>query len=245
MRKRPMPGPHLRPTNAKPVMGPVLTMSRTSRPRKATNARRPIPCLADNQRIILFPMPQTRIRSVSAVMKVACATCHTIHAPKDPVLVKTSQPEVCYTCHVEQRAQMRRFSRHPIREGKVVCSNCHNPHGGPGSNLVKNTVNETCYQCHAEKRGPFLYEHQPVRESCTLCHDPHGSTQTRMLVQRPPFLCQSCHSSDGGHPSILRDASLLPPSTDLNNRFLLAKGCLNCHSQVHGSNHPSGMFFTR
>ena len=176
---------------------------------------------------------------------LACATCHTIHAPKDPVLVKTSQPEVCYTCHVEQRAQMRRFSRHPIREGKVVCSNCHNPHGGPGSNLVKNTVNETCYQCHAEKRGPFLYEHQPVRESCTLCHDPHGSTQTRMLVQRPPFLCQSCHSSDGGHPSILRDASLLPPSTDLNNRFLLAKGCLNCHSQVHGSNHPSGMFFTR
>jgi hypothetical protein len=26
---------------------------------------------------------------------------------------------------------------------------------------------------------------------------------------------------------------------------LLAKSCLNCHSQVHGSNHPSGVKFMR
>ena len=172
-----------------------------------------------------------------------CATCHTIHVPKDPVLVKATQTEVCFVCHTDKRAQMRRFSRHPIREGKVVCSNCHNPHGGPGRNLVKNTVNETCYQCHAEKRGPYLYEHQPVRESCTICHDPHGSTQPRMLVQRVPFLCQNCHSPEvDGHPGILHDASQLSGSS---NKFLRGKACLNCHTQIHGSNHPSGTFFAR
>jgi len=27
---------------------------------------------------------------------------------------------------------------------------------------------------------------------------------------------------------------------DFYNRFMLGRACLNCHSQVHGSNHPSG-----
>lgn len=175
-----------------------------------------------------------------------CTNCHDIMSVEDPVRVRTSQTKVCFTCHTDKRAQMRRFSRHPIKEGKVVCSDCHNPHGGPGRNLAKNTVNETCYQCHAEKRGPFLVEHQPVRESCTICHDPHGSTQPRMLVQRSPFLCHNCHARAAtGHVGVLRDGSLLPPSTSANNRFILAKSCLNCHSQIHGSNHPSGVFLTR
>ncbi len=174
---------------------------------------------------------------------VPCAACHAIHQPKDPVLVKTDQAEVCFACHTDKRAQLRRRSRHPIREGKVVCADCHNPHGSAGRTLlVKNTVNETCYQCHAEKRGPFLWEHQPVREDCTNCHNPHGSTQQRMLVQRTPFLCNNCHS-ERFHPSTLRDGSGLPP-VGADNR-LLGKGCLNCHSKIHGSNHPSGPRFTR
>jgi DmsE family decaheme c-type cytochrome len=173
-----------------------------------------------------------------------CASCHTVHAPKDPVLVKKEQAEVCFTCHTDKRAQLRRRSRHPIREGKVVCSNCHNPHGSPGRSLLaKNTVNETCYQCHAEKRGPFLWEHQPVREDCTNCHNPHGSTQPRMLVQRTPFLCNACHS-ERFHPSSLREGGGIPSNAGADNR-LLGKGCLNCHSKIHGSNHPSGPRFTR
>ena len=30
-----------------------------------------------------------------------------------------------------------------------------------------------------------------------------------------------------------------------SSRFVTAKGCLNCHSQVHGTNHPSGVSLTR
>lgn len=167
---------------------------------------------------------------------VPCSTCHTVHLPKDPVLVKTTQAEACFACHTDKRAQMHRFSRHPVKEGKVVCSSCHNPHGGPGRNLVKNTVNETCYQCHAEKRGPYLWEHQPVRESCTVCHDPHGSTTPRMLVQKIPFLCMNCHSSF--HGTAFMDGTTLASRT-------FGRACITCHVQIHGSNHPSGPLLTR
>jgi len=165
-----------------------------------------------------------------------CTGCHNIMSVEDPVRNKLTQTKVCFTCHTDKRAKMYRFSRHPVKEGKVVCSDCHNPHGGPGSNLAKNTVNETCYQCHAEKRGPHLWEHQPVRESCTVCHDPHGSTTPRMLVQKLPFLCQNCHST--GHA-----AGLITGAGPASRTF--GRACITCHSQIHGSNHPSGAVLTR
>jgi len=187
---------------------------------------------------------------------LACNSCHTIHAPKDPILVKLTQPTKCFTCHNEQRAQSFEFSHHPIREGKVVCSDCHNPHGSPGPKLLKEfTLNEVCYTCHAEKRGPLLWEHQPVRESCLNCHTPHGSTQARLLIQRPPFLCQNCHET-GNHNAAPWTGNQVPGvSSPYNNSPLTApsgshfqvllRGCLNCHSQVHGSNSPAGAFLTR
>jgi DmsE family decaheme c-type cytochrome len=175
---------------------------------------------------------------------VACNDCHTIHIAKDPILVKFTQPQKCFTCHAEQRADSFKYSHHPIREGKVVCADCHNPHGSPGPKLLKEfTVNETCYNCHAEKRGPLLWEHEPVRENCLNCHTPHGSTQARLLIQRPPYLCQECHAN-GGHQSQILAGQNLAGQLAANVR-MMARGCVNCHSQVHGSNSPNGAFFTR
>jgi DmsE family decaheme c-type cytochrome len=183
--------------------------------------------------------------SEHAAADVACTACHEAHVIKDKVLVKNSQPQVCFDCHHEQRAQSLKRSRHPIKEGKVVCSDCHNPHGSFGPTLlVKNTVNQTCFQCHAEKRGPFLWEHAPVTDSCTTCHTPHGSAQPRLLKVRTPFLCQMCHS-ETFHPSTLYGGQFLPPSTSASAARLLAKGCQNCHPMVHGTNHPSGARLTR
>ena len=180
---------------------------------------------------------------------VACNSCHTVHAKKDPVLVKISQPEKCFTCHAEQRAQSFQFSHHPIREGKVVCSDCHKPHGSSApKSLKENNINETCYNCHAEKRGPFLWEHEPVREDCSNCHTPHGSTQARLLKERPPFLCTNCHNT-GGHNSSPFNANNLPGSANVAANAkavsvrLMARGCVNCHSEIHGSNSPAGNFF--
>ncbi len=77
---------------------------------------------------------------------------------------------------------MLRSSHMPMREGKIVCTDCHNPHGSYSEKLLRaNSVNENCYTCHAEKRGPFLWEHAPVRENCLNCHDPHGSINEYLL----------------------------------------------------------------
>ncbi|MCC6611254.1 MAG: DmsE family decaheme c-type cytochrome [Burkholderiales bacterium] len=181
--------------------------------------------------------------------RVTCANCHTVHAPRDQVLVKETQAGVCFTCHKEQRAAIFRFSSHPLKSGWMACSDCHAPHGSVAEhNLVRNTVNETCYQCHADKRGPFLWEHPPAREDCTLCHNPHGSNVPQMLQARPPYLCQQCHVAPF-HPSTNYSGTNLPPIrpgvTAPGFDKMLGQQCMNCHSKVHGSNHPSGARFTR
>jgi DmsE family decaheme c-type cytochrome len=184
---------------------------------------------------------------------LACVDCHKIHAQEDPVmrtntsavswLQADAQAGVCFQCHKDQRAQMSRFSTHPIREGQVSCSDCHNPHGGAGPrNLVKNNVNETCYTCHAEKRGPFLWEHTPARDDCTNCHTPHGSNHRPLLKVRLTSLCQECHQA-GRHPSDFYDARRLPPANG-GSRYI-GRSCLGCHTEVHGSNHPSGVRWSR
>jgi DmsE family decaheme c-type cytochrome len=175
--------------------------------------------------------------------QVSCTNCHKLHVERDPVLVKETQASVCFTCHKEQRAAMLRFSAHPLRTGWMACSSCHAPHGSVAEhNLVRNTVNETCYQCHADKRGPFLWEHPPVREECTNCHNPHGTNNAAMLKVRPPYLCQQCHAAPF-HPSTLYSGSNLPPNVAADK--MLGQQCANCHSKIHGSNHPSGARFTR
>jgi hypothetical protein len=63
-----------------------------------------------------------------------------------------------------------------------------------------------------------------------------------MLKQRSPFLCQQCHQSQG-HPAVPGLPSALPGGAP--TATALAAGCANCHSQVHGSNHPSGSTLTR
>ncbi len=174
---------------------------------------------------------------------VACSNCHTIHAEQDPVRTAGEQPQVCYKCHQQQRAEFLRPFAHPVRDGQLQCSDCHSPHDSKGPDLlVRATINDTCYSCHAEKRGPYLWEHPPVSEDCTLCHSPHGSVNPSLLTSRPPLLCQQCHAPSG-HPSLAFSAAGLP--NDQPSGFLLAGSCLNCHAQVHGSNHPSGAALNR
>ena len=173
------------------------------------------------------------VLSAHATNDVACASCHKIHVGRDAVRSKTTQSEVCLSCHKEQRAQIQRVSRHPIPEGKMACSDCHNPHGSAGEkSLVRDNINDTCYQCHMEKRGPFVRTHQPVQENCAICHNPHGSTQPNLLKVRAPFLCQSCHEPSSHRGSL---GNLAGTSTGAN---LAARACLNCHTSIHGSNNP-------
>ena len=178
---------------------------------------------------------------------IACTNCHQVHTADDKVRDRQTQTGVCFTCHKDQRAQSHMTSTHPINAGKVVCSDCHNPHGSTGPKLLReNTVNETCYTCHAEKRGPFLWEHPPASDNCLNCHTPHGSNTAPLLKSRPPYLCQQCHSAQY-HPSTAYSGTGLPITAGGTSpaQQLLLRACLNCHSQVHGTNHPSGPRYTR
>jgi len=189
--------------------------------------------------------------SIHDIEGLACVDCHDRHTPNDPVLSMETQAEVCYNCHKEQRAQFLRQSRHPVQSatsslshtGLMTCTDCHQPHGsaGPGA-LKRNTINEQCHECHAEKRGPFLWEHAPVQEDCTNCHTPHGSNYENLLVGRPPWLCQQCHIARLHSSDVYSGTGLPPNGADPR---LLGKQCLNCHVQVHGSNHPGGIRLTR
>jgi len=172
---------------------------------------------------------------------VACADCHRVHQDRDPVLVKSSEPDVCFSCHRQKRADFQKPSTHPVRFGLMGCSDCHSPHGSTTvAMLNKPTLNQTCFSCHADKRGPLLWEHAPVAEDCALCHTAHGSLRSALLTKSPPLLCQQCHAP-ADHPSVARTSQSLPGGTAAGGAvFLVAGGCTNCHSRVHGSNHPAG-----
>jgi DmsE family decaheme c-type cytochrome len=172
--------------------------------------------------------------------ELACTDCHKLHTEKDPVRVTSTQPEVCLNCHKQQRADFQKTSSHPVRFGRMTCSDCHNAHGSTSvAMLNKPTVNQTCFTCHAEKRGPMLWEHAPVAEDCTLCHSVHGSVRPALLDKTPPLLCQQCHAP-AGHPSVARTGAALPGNGGAGAAFVVAGSCTNCHTQVHGSNHPAG-----
>lgn len=175
---------------------------------------------------------------------LSCTTCHSVHNPRSDAgqLVKATQTELCATCHLVQANKMKRVSHMPVPEGKMQCTSCHNPHGATNVKLlaVGNWINESCVSCHTEKRGPFLFEHAAGRESCVSCHDPHGSSNDRLLVARTPMLCQRCHIGTR-HPSTIYDNA----AVQARSNRIIGRGCVNCHQNIHGSNHPSGQSLVR
>ncbi len=173
---------------------------------------------------------------------VGCLTCHSVHQPgtERHMLTKKTEPETCFSCHGNVRKAMLQRSTHLIRDERgsvrLECASCHNPHGAPAEKLISaGSLNDKCYSCHQEKRGPFLWEHAPVRENCMTCHSPHGSNNSHLLSLRTPQLCQSCHIQ-GRHQTVAGRP---------NAMWNINRSCLNCHSQIHGTNHPSGPILHR
>ena len=195
------------------------------------------PCLTCHTRIA----PHARWKgSAHERAGLTCSGCHSDHGPSPQSGAGTkflragSEAETCYGCHAEIRHAVTQRSTHLFRDGqqrqRMSCATCHEPHGGGAK-----SGNDVCYTCHDDKRGPFLWEHAPVRESCANCHTPHGSNNRFLLTVRPPLLCQSCHAGDA-HVS---DAGAVGGPLEIN------RSCVNCHQLVHGSNHPSGITLQR
>jgi DmsE family decaheme c-type cytochrome len=181
--------------------------------------------------------------SAHQLVGLRCASCHDVHkmhigTPEQAKTLPgaTETTKKCLECHGTLRASFHQRSSHPLRDGQMQCTSCHNPHGTAGEKLIDTgSVNELCYTCHQNMRGPFLWEHSPVREDCLTCHRPHGSNYPQLLQARVTQLCQSCHQQ-GRHQTVAG----YPAAIWQGN-----KACLNCHMNIHGSNHPSGPLFQR
>jgi DmsE family decaheme c-type cytochrome len=199
-------------------------------------------------------LPRANIRrSEHTLNGVACTSCHSIHHSATPkYLLAKQQNEMCYTCHNQVRAQFSMPSKHRVNEGFMQCSDCHNPHGtfdatwrmGQRPRLVQQAAGseEACMKCHIDKRGPFVFEHAPVRvEGCETCHSPHGSMNAKLLRRPVVFtVCLECHNGtasgtrNDGVPLQTSRHNLLDP------KF---QKCVTCHVMVHGSN--SDPYFLR
>lgn len=182
--------------------------------------------------------------SAHDIRSVSCVTCHSVHDFKSEraQLKNRTEAETCVSCHRVQVQKTLRFGHMPVAEGRMTCSSCHNPHGSMNERMLRvgNWINESCVSCHTDKRGPFLFEHAAGRENCVSCHDPHGSNHDRMLQAKLPLLCQRCHIGTR-HPSTIYDMTAV---RSRSNR-IINRGCVNCHQNIHGSNHPSGHSFLR
>jgi predicted CXXCH cytochrome family protein len=192
-------------------------------------------------------------RSPHAKAGLGCISCHSIHGSdtKSPLeaaelhlmgttsdvhsgeakdeLLKAPQPTLCYQCHNSERAQFNMPVHHRVNEGLVQCSDCHDVHGSFAANNLKSTAdqNMVCTKCHADVRGPFVYEHAPVKaEGCMACHTPHGSQNPRMLnLASINNLCNQCHS---------RVANATIHGMGAGSDELAP--CTSCHTYIHGSN---------
>ncbi len=179
--------------------------------------------------------------------QLSCSDCHNPMAKFSAtgLLAKPSINETCYTCHQQQRGEFAKRSHMPVPEGKMSCTDCHNPHGSTSKAALKaDSVNELCYTCHTEKRGPFLWEHAPVRDNCLSCHSAHGSNHDKLLDVARPFQCQQCHGNTNHQASFYNAGQSVGGGAAVSSR-MLGRSCQNCHSQIHGSNHPAGARFQR
>jgi len=173
--------------------------------------------------------------NLTATLKMA-KTSAPAHLDYKDKLLKAPQPTLCYSCHADQKGQFNMPIHHRVNEGLINCTDCHDVHGTfNGNNLtfssanLKTTAdqNAICTKCHTDIRGPFVFEHAPVKtEGCLACHTPHGSQNPRLLnMPSIATLCNQCHSPLGAGAR----HGLDPGSTTVTP-------CVTCHTFIHGSN---------
>ena len=161
--------------------------------------------------------------------EVGCTDCHSPSAMVDEV--RTDAERNCAQCHAAVAARFHAPNRHPVDDSRRMgCSDCHNPHSARHKLRDPELRERRCVECHREYRGPFVYAHQASRfDGCVTCHDPHGSTNRHMLLEATTQ--QNCLACHGDFPAF-HDQSQGSVFTN----------CLNCHTQVHGSNHSRFLF---
>ncbi len=169
----------------------------------------------------------------------ACEMCHgpaSVHIDESGgrgnIFNPKKDPSACFKCHTDKKLEFHLPYHHPVLEGKMSCADCHSPHGEevrPWSSTTLHDVNEACFKCHKDQKGPFVWEHEVVREGCTTCHKVHGSIHEKMLIARDSNLCLRCHAQ-ANFPTIGK-SNHYPARLETGTCY-----SAGCHTAVHGSN---------
>lgn len=182
----------------------------------------------------------TSVKEGEQVKGEACESCHgpgSLHmdAGGDPSKIVRYSPERCFVCHVDIRAKFQLQYHHPVPEKWLKCTNCHDPHGQDVKAWSAVSVlrpGELCFECHKQFKGPFVFQHDPVRFGCQVCHDPHGAVFNKMLIADARTLCLRCH----WEPAVNTPAAQIGRAAHAG--FPIGRGvdCIDHHTAVHGSN---------
>ena len=164
-----------------------------------------------------------------AMGDVSCYSCHDIHAGPDLLTSPKDIKDMCFACHLKEKAEFLLPSHHPVNEGKTICIDCHEPHGTFSYKFMREeSVRATCVRCHGEVEGPYTFGHADLMyEDCTVCHANHGSVNNNLLKLSEPFLCLQCHA---GHRA---------GSSVGETKGTYYTRCSDCHSTIHGTDIPS------
>jgi DmsE family decaheme c-type cytochrome len=178
---------------------------------------------------------------------VGCTDCHDPHRAKEAqFLMKEKQPQLCYSCHLQQKPQFEMPFHHRVNEGLIQCTDCHNPHGTVRAKQLRRSVTQdaVCFTCHADKQGPFVFEHQPVKvEGCQSCHTPHGSPNARMLkFNTVNLLCLQCHTASNINAAGRSSTGQAPGTPSFHDQQSQIQACTLCHVEIHGSNFSRTFF---
>jgi predicted CXXCH cytochrome family protein len=185
--------------------------------------------------------------SAAHAKETGCETCHgpgSLHVKSGggagTIINPKHSPEACFQCHLDKRGEAQLPHAHPVLAGKMSCADCHDPHSGDaviGKGTQLASVNDVCLKCHTAQRGPFVFEHEALREGCVTCHNPHGSVNEKMLIARNQALCLRCHFQQQTGPGqlLIGGVNHLP--------FITRGTCWSagCHEAIHGSHVNSSL----
>jgi predicted CXXCH cytochrome family protein len=165
----------------------------------------------------------------------------TSYGARPTTLPARSVETVCYNCHADVRGQFSLPSHHPVPEGRMTCTECHPPHKGSihaaGGTALRDR-DETCLKCHPAQRGPYVFEHEAMREGCTVCHGVHGTINAKLLTVRDSNLCLKCHFQQ------VQGGVIRIGGSDHTARLSVGTcWTAGCHEAVHGSRVNSSLRF--
>ena len=195
---------------------------------------------------------------------IACESCHgpgSAHVEagggSDAIVNPGRSPEACFRCHLDTRGDFALPHKHPVTTGpldltdaRMACGDCHDPHAGRadafaflpmtsrrGGAQDGETRAQSCLGCHPAQQGPFVFEHEAMREGCVTCHAPHGSVNSKMLTETNATLCLKCHFQEQPRAGVVLIGGQ-------DHSFFLSQGsCYSsgCHEAVHGSQVSSSL----